>query len=233
MQIIPVIDLKNGLVVHAVKGERAAYRPIATPLSKTSRPADVIQGYLRVFPFQTIYIADLNAIEGDGDNNALIATLTQSFPRLDFWIDAGARLDNEHRKGLSPPRVDAVIGSENLSSLCSLPHFAKEPRALLSLDFRNDKFLGPSDLLARSDVWPNRVIVMTMTRVGANVGPDIEAISNIKARAGEREVFAAGGVRNARDLELLAEVGAAGALVASALHNGALSTTDIRGFIKK
>ena len=35
MQIIPVVDLMDGLVVRAKQGDRAAYRPIETPLSPT------------------------------------------------------------------------------------------------------------------------------------------------------------------------------------------------------
>jgi uncharacterized protein related to proFAR isomerase len=36
MEIIPVIDLKGGLVVRARMGQRDRYRPIETPLSPTS-----------------------------------------------------------------------------------------------------------------------------------------------------------------------------------------------------
>ena len=42
MDVIPVIDVARGRVVRAVKGERASYRPIDTPLAKdTSEPADI------------------------------------------------------------------------------------------------------------------------------------------------------------------------------------------------
>jgi hypothetical protein len=64
MEIIPVIDLKGGLVVRARMGQRDQYRPIETPLSPTSHPADVVQGLMSVFPFRTLYVADLDAIEG-------------------------------------------------------------------------------------------------------------------------------------------------------------------------
>jgi phosphoribosylformimino-5-aminoimidazole carboxamide ribotide isomerase len=233
MQIIPVIDLKDGLVVRAVGGNRAAYRPIATPLSQTSQAADVIEGYLRLYPFQTIYVADINAIEGTGENKALIAQLTQAFPRLRFWIDAGVRTQAALFESLSSPRVDTVVGTETFSNLSDLPQLANEPQALLSLDFVERKFLGPEDLLAFSESWPRRVIVMTLARVGANMGPDLDAISRVKARAVSREVFAAGGVRDDRDLKALADAGVAGALVASALHNRTLSRKDIRRWQEK
>ena len=37
--IIPAIDLKDGAVVHASGGMRAAYRPIETPLGPAKIPA--------------------------------------------------------------------------------------------------------------------------------------------------------------------------------------------------
>jgi phosphoribosylformimino-5-aminoimidazole carboxamide ribotide isomerase len=74
---------------------------------------------------------------------------------------------------------------------------------------------------------------MTLARVGANMGPDLDAISRVKARAVSREVFAAGGVRDDRDLKALADAGVAGALVASALHNRTLSRKDIRRWQEK
>ena len=44
---------------------------------------------------------------------------------------------------------------------------------------------------------------------------------------GARRLYAAGGVRGLADLTGLAQVGAAGALVATALHDGSLSAADI------
>ena len=67
MEVIPVIDLKGGAVVRARHGDRASYRPIETPLSPTSDPLDVVAGLLSVHAFRTLYIADLDAIEGYGD----------------------------------------------------------------------------------------------------------------------------------------------------------------------
>ena len=60
---IPVIDLKGGVVVRARHGDRASYRPIETPLSRTSEPLDVVAGLLSLHPFRTLYVADLDAIE--------------------------------------------------------------------------------------------------------------------------------------------------------------------------
>ncbi|MDP6495530.1 MAG: nickel transporter, partial [Dehalococcoidia bacterium] len=38
MKLIPVLDLRGGLVVHAHRGNRSAYRPVETYLCRGSRP---------------------------------------------------------------------------------------------------------------------------------------------------------------------------------------------------
>jgi phosphoribosylformimino-5-aminoimidazole carboxamide ribotide isomerase len=68
LRAIPVIDLMHGQVVRAQMGDRASYRPLESLLSPTSDPVDVVRGLLGVFPFQTLYVADLDAIQGNGDN---------------------------------------------------------------------------------------------------------------------------------------------------------------------
>jgi uncharacterized protein related to proFAR isomerase len=79
MEVIPVIDLKDGVVVHARMGMRSAYAPIETPLSPTSQPNDVARGMLSIFPFRKLYVADLDAIEHKGDNNAALRPALQMF----------------------------------------------------------------------------------------------------------------------------------------------------------
>ena len=64
---------------------------------------------------------------------------------------------------------------------------------------------------------------MTLGRVGSGAGPDLDRLAAIRARAGARRLYAAGGVRDKADLAALKDAGAAGVLVASALHDGKIS----------
>ena len=89
MEVVPVIDLKGGVVVRARHGDRASYRPIETPLSPTSDPLDVVAGLLSVHPFRTLYVADLDAIEGRGDASAILERIAKTFPHLSLWVDNG------------------------------------------------------------------------------------------------------------------------------------------------
>ena len=100
-------------------------------------------------------------------------------------------------------------------------------RVVLSLDFRGAQFVGPAELLDDTSAWPHRLIVMTLARVGSGAGPDTARIAEIRARAAARSIYAAGGVRDASDLAALQQLGVAGALVATSLHDGRLSGVDI------
>jgi phosphoribosylformimino-5-aminoimidazole carboxamide ribotide isomerase len=221
-EVIPVIDLSAGVVVHARRGERDRYRPIETPLAPSSQPMDVVNGLLELHPFATLYIADLDAITQRGDHHAEIARIGKRFPDLELWIDAGVRTAADYRTVEELGTV--VIGAETLSDIALLEH-AKS--AVLSLDFRGSDFLGAVSLLDDATRWPMRVIAMNLARVGAGEGPDLKLVASLRGRAPHAAVYAAGGVRNAADLRAARAAGAAGALVATSLHDGRLSRADI------
>lgn len=230
MQVIPVLDIRGGQVVHAAGGDRAAYRPIETPLAEGNDPVSVAAGLLRLFPFRQLYVADLDGIGGGDRDRATIAQLTATWPDLELWVDNGAGTPEEARSLLAPDRVTAVVGSETWREPDRLAEFvaASPARIVLSLDFRGDTFLGPAALLAQPETWPDRVIVMTLARVGSGAGPDVERLKEIAALAGPAcQIYAAGGVRGRDDLLALSDAGAAGVLVASALHAGKIKAGDL------
>lgn len=233
MQIIPVIDIRHGAVVRAIAGRREHYAPIETPLAASCAPLDVARGLMSLHPFETLYIADLDAIEGRGDNRASIQAIAESFPQLRLWIDAGLRRVAEARAWLEIDGVDVVFGSETIESPEEIIWATENARAILSLDFRGRIFLGPEALLFSPGIWPRRVIVMTLHRVGAAAGPDLARLAHIAGEAGDRTVIAAGGVRDMADLYALSDAGAAGALVATALHGGRLTRDDLLRLAQK
>ena len=128
MEIIPVIDLKNGEVVRARMGERDRYRPIETPLSPTSDPVDVTRGLLTVHPFETLYIADLDAIAGGADNRAALTRLKAEFPRLTIWVDNGICDRGREQEWLDAGWGELVLGSETQRDAALVRHFAADPR---------------------------------------------------------------------------------------------------------
>jgi HisA/HisF family protein len=221
LRIIPVIDIMGGEAVRAVAGRRADYRPLETPLADSSDPCAVAEGFLRLHPFETIYLADLDAILGQGGNDDALARLAAAFPNIEFWLDCGGREPHAASHFLR------VIGSESLAPELPAPDLSQERNVILSLDFDAAGFRGPAELEEQPSLWPQRVIAMTLARIGGGAGPDLDRLEAIKARAGSREIYAAGGLRGAEDLSRLKSFGVAGALVATALHEGRIGAREL------
>jgi uncharacterized protein related to proFAR isomerase len=227
MLIIPVIDIRGGVAVRAVAGERAHYRPIKTPLADSADPIAVARGYQSVFPFPTLYLADLDGIEGRGSNRVIHSRVADAWDGGDIWLDDGSIE--------APPahqRVRPVIGSETLlaAGACQsmLGGRPLNRSGILSLDFHGLTFMGPPELLAYPSMWPGAVIVMTLANVGRGDGPDLKRVASVALMAGpSRRVFAAGGVRHMDDIRALRDAGAAGVLVATALHQGKIKAGDL------
>ncbi|WP_454855325.1 HisA/HisF-related TIM barrel protein [Rhizobium binxianense] len=233
MLIIPVLDVKDGRVVRAQMGLRDAYRPIETPLSPIPAIRSVAEGLRRIHPFPVFYVADLDAIENGSSPCATADALSFLQPRHEVWLDAGFRSARDVEWALANSQTSVVLGSESQADADLLGAFRAHPRLILSLDFRDNAFLGPTAILSQPALWPKRVIVMTLDKVGARRGPDLERLQAIKDVAGNCEIIAAGGVRNAEDLERLDDIGIAGALVATSLHSGELGAAEISAFMDK
>ena len=234
-----MIDLLDGNVVHAQRGQRSLYRPIQSALSAGSSPRDIVQALLELYPFTKLYIADLDAIQGQGDNSAIIRQMKSLYPHLDIWLDAGFRHPHEmafwHAEGIA-----CVLGSESLQGLDHYLQLKAKglEQTILSLDFTTVGYVGPVELLESPALWPDKVITMTLPQVGSNLGPDFGSHHEVlhatrSSGTSASRIYAAGGVRGLDDLMQLRAMGIAGVLVASALHNGTLAAHDIAAVEEK
>src|SRR4051812_38154753 len=87
MRVIPVIDLKSGAAVHAVRGERERYRPLRSRIADGSDPVSVTRAVRERFGLDELYVADLDAIAGGPGNAGLVAALAREACAL---VDAGS-----------------------------------------------------------------------------------------------------------------------------------------------
>jgi len=68
---------------------------------------------------------------------------------------------------------------------------------------------------------------MTLAQVGGHQGPDYAKLRQFCSDYPDKNFIAAGGVRHADDLMQLQQIGVKQALIASSLHSGAISQSDI------
>lgn len=240
MQVIPVIDLMQGQVVHAKFGLRSQYQPIQSSLCNGSSPLAIVAALLKLYPFQTLYIADLDAILGVGDHTELIELISKTYPQLTIWLDSGIRQANVYALCLSnkniAKQIKPVIGSENIANLQDYREIsdACEGRHILSLDYTATSQLGIDDLHESARLWSDNTICMTLNAVGSRQGIDLKRLQTLinlnQARKRPSKLYAAGGVRDINNIEQLNKLGVTGVLVATALHSGELGKTDIQLF---
>ena len=220
----------HGQVVQAIQGQRQLYRPIQSQLTESHALLDIVAAILQVYPFDCVYIADLNAITRDTaypHHRALIAQAMQIFPQLHWWVDAAIQhVEDLHawqQIGATP-----IIASEGLKDIETYHRLKQHaPEAVLSLDFFAEGYRGPAELLNAPDLWPASTILMSLPAVGANQGPDLSLLERMQQQAPLKRFYAAGGVRNPADISALQQADAAGVLVASALHQRRLNRKEL------
>ena len=240
MKIIPVIDLMQGQVVHAKFGLRSQYQPIQSTLCNGSAPLIIVAAMLELYPFQTLYIADLDAILGVGHHTELIVQIAENFPQLTLWIDSGIRKVNARALHATNPqisnRIKPVVGSENIANVQDYRAIsdACESQHILSLDYSATSAMGISALHSSARFWPDDTICMTLNAVGSTQGVDGERLDALiklnQARKKPSRLYAAGGVRDIDDIQQLNKRGITGVLIATALHSGKLNQADLQLF---
>ncbi len=230
MQVIPVIDLLNGEVVHAKKGLRQTYQGMQSPLCSSSDPLTVVAALMAIYAFKQLYIADLNAIQKlpnkTRSNYASIAQIRLAYPELEVWLDAGFQHSAELLEWQTL-NVRIILASENFHDMQDYLALSQQHQFVLSLDFFSDGFHGPLALLEETHNWPNEVIIMSLSEVGANQGFNKARLVEIMQSNKGSRLYAAGGVRDEQDLLSLKALGVHGAMVATALHNQQISGASL------
>jgi phosphoribosylformimino-5-aminoimidazole carboxamide ribotide isomerase len=232
MRIVPVMDLKGGIVVHGIAGRRDQYQPVRSVLADSCDPVVLANAFRSQLGLDELYLADLDAISGRPPSLELFHRMSSA--GFTLWVDAGLQTAEE-----VPPLVGAgvsriVAGLETLAGPDELERVCDtHSETVFSLDLREGRpLLGgsgwPSDvgeiLALALGLGVQRILLLDLARVGVGTGTGTEALCRRLATSyPEVEISAGGGVRGIDDLRNLAADGVGAALVASALHDGRLT----------
>jgi phosphoribosylformimino-5-aminoimidazole carboxamide ribotide isomerase len=240
MQVIPVIDIMRGIAVHARRGERMAYRPIRSVLLPGASPVALARAYRETLERETVYIADLDAIMGEGENLAVIAEIAATEPKLTLLVDAGIRSVEQAKSLLDAGASKVIVASESLASL--------DAAAQLLAALGTDRALFSIDLKDRAVIWrepstetrnPYEVatslmslgcreaIFLEMDKIGAGGGADTDLLGRVTTAAPGMRFIVGGGIASATELIRLKRAGAFGVLLATALHDGTITRRDL------
>ena len=220
MQIIPVIDLMNKIAVHGKSGNRDEYKPLKSVICNSANPIDVAMAY-KERGAETIYIADLNFIMGNGDNFEVIK-------EIDFVnkiVDIGVKMreDLENIKKILNKNDKAIVATETLEDI----ELLKEKDIVVSLDFKNGELLNYSlDEILSHVREDTPLIILDISSVGTQRGINVELIKYVLDKT-NNPVYVGGGIKGMDDLELCYNLGVDGVLIATAIHKGILDLEEI------
>jgi phosphoribosylformimino-5-aminoimidazole carboxamide ribotide isomerase len=231
MQIVPVLDLKGGVVVHARRGVRSDYEPLRSPLVAGSGPAPVARALCAACHTNRLYVADLDALAGEPPDEATLSGLGEI---AQTWVDAGATTPQRAAALGRAGAARNVVGTESLApgAMTEVAQLAPPP-LVLSVDLRGGRLISPDPAVDGRDpasaaglarvLGVTELLVIDLARVGSGSGPPVDAVAELAAALPGVAIYAGGGVRNDEDLCALESAGAAGALVATALHEGRIT----------
>ncbi len=238
MEVIGVIDLKDGQAVHARGGRRDTYAAVeqAAGMPINGDAVALARLYVDTFGLSAIYLADLDAIS----SRTLQAETLRSISTLGaaVWVDAGIVHADETTLVVEAGAQTLVVGLETLASFDVLADICARSvgPVAFSLDLRDGAPMGglaaasyPPEQIARlaADAGASSIIVLDVFRVGTGGGPAVEMLRRIHSAVPAVQLYAGGGVRGIDDLRQVAHIGCAGALVATALHEGRLTPRDV------
>jgi phosphoribosylformimino-5-aminoimidazole carboxamide ribotide isomerase len=234
MRIIPVLDVKDGRAVRAVRGDREHYAPLASVLHPEPDPRALARAFRTRLGLDELYLADLDAITGRSmPDSRLIGDLAATGSRV--WVDAGVRDRDDVPRLLEAGAATVIVGLETIAGPHALAHcvgVAGPDRMAFSLDLRDGvPIVHPGakwdtgDPIAMIEwavaVGVRRVIVLDLARIGTDEGPGtLPLLTALRARFAGVEIIAGGGVRTGSDREGLRRIGVEAILVGSALHGG-------------
>lgn len=250
MHIIPVLDIARGRAVRAQAGDRSRYQPVESVLAPNA-PGDAVallRGYRRILGATACYIADLDAIQGGVVQRSLIRELAQFETGFSgsLLIDAGSSLPGGAFEVLSCGASEVVVGLESLQAFADLAAIVEQvgpTRVVFSLDLRlgtpithpalqdASSYPEPLELAQQAaDAGVRTVLVLDLGRVGTGCGVELGLLESLRRRLPDIRLLSGGGVLTRRDLERMRDAGCDGALLASAIHAGRITASDLADF---
>jgi len=230
----------GGRVVQGLRGERQHYRAVRSGLVAGSDPLAIARALCRACDGRALYVADLDAIAGTGDHRDVLRELRERLG-AEPWVDAGVSDAEAASRLLEAGAARVIVGTEtlpHLGALRAVRDALPAERMLVSVDVGDHGVLSRCPALAGqppltalqllADEGVTEVILLALRRVGTGAGPDLETLRAVRVAFPHLRLIAGGGVRTPEELQTLAEAGADGVLLATALHRGWITATDIR-----
>jgi phosphoribosylformimino-5-aminoimidazole carboxamide ribotide isomerase len=228
--LYPAIDISEGKAVRLRQGhfdEVTVYRDDPLEAARTFVEAGA----------RTLHVVDLDgAREGARRNAAVIAQLLSAVS-IPVQVGGGIRSLQTAQELLDDGADRVVVGTaaaERLDSLSQWVDALGAERLVVGVDARKGlvathgwrettQFRATDFCHALADLGVVRILYTDIGRDGMLEGPNVVALKALIATVPRLRVLASGGVARVEDLRALAEAGAEGAIIGTALYDGRLT----------
>ncbi len=228
LELLPAIDVKDGLAVRLVQGELSA-------TSNYGNPLEVAAEFVAAGA-EWIHLVDLDAAFGLGSNAELLEGVIKSVD-LKVELSGGIRDDASLRRALATGCTRVNLGTAALENPEWTAKVISEfgDRIAVGLDVRGHTLAARGWTQEGGDLFEtlerldrdgcSRYIVTDVAKDGTLKGPNLELLREVCA-ATTKPVVASGGVSSLEDLIAIRELtslGVEGAIVGKALYAGAFT----------
>ena len=231
LQLLPAVDVADGLAVRLVQGEAGSETSYGDPL-------EAALAWQRDGA-EWVHLVDLDAAFGRGSNRELLASVVGALD-VDVELSGGIRDDASLAAALATGCRRVNLGTAALESpdWCARAIAEHGERIAVGLDVRGRTLSARGwtrdggdlfDVLARLDkAGASRYVVTDITKDGMMRGPNLELLREV-CSATDRPIIASGGVSTLDDLRALATlepIGVDGVIAGKALYAGAFTVRE-------
>ncbi len=228
MEIVPVMDVKNGKLVRSSDPKGREFRELKSTLTSSADPLELAAVYEHI-GFREVYISDLDGILDGKPDYEFLKNVSMRC-RLTVMADIGVWTIEDI---LNLEKVKPVIASETFSSLNALGF----PRDfVINIDVKDGVFMSGMDVglkefvrIIKDSRTVNEILLTDLSRVNLASGPNLDLCKYVLGELPGKTLMYAGGVRNMLDIEMLFELGVKKVLVGAALNTGSMLKEIYKG----
>lgn len=228
-ELLPAIDVSNGLSVRVSAGEE-------NPHESFGSPKDIASAWI-ASGANWIHLVDLDAAFGRGENRKLIAEVVTTCSGINVQVSGGIRDQESLRAALASGATRINLATSALLNMGWVEEAITThgDRISVSLDLSGSRVtargtkedVGEIDkiLFQLEEFGCARYVVTDVARDGSLTGPNIELLEQVLSQT-TKSVIASGGISGLSDLEELMTLrtkGLAGAILGKALYVGRFS----------
>ena len=237
LEILPAIDVKEGVAIRLVQGE-------LDKQSKYGDPLEIAAEFVAAGA-SWIHLVDLDAAFGLGNNFEVLASVIKSVD-IKIELSGGIRDDESLERALSTGCTRINLGTAALEQPEWTESVIKKhgDKIAVGLDVRGRQLSARGWTKSGGDLFETitrldkagvaRYVLTDITRDGTLTGPNLELLKEVTSFS-KTPIVASGGISSLTDVKALTQLtnqGVEGVIIGKALYAGAFTLAQVLAIAK-